>query len=73
MKIFVLGTGKGEGVVVEKSTKKKTFMKMVQVGGGLGIGAKTLKLIFVFDNDDALDKFVNAGGEFGGAGGEVGR
>ena len=67
LKIFVLGTGKGEGVVIDKSSKKKTFMKMLQIGGGLGIGAKTFKLVFVFDNAEALNNFVNSGWEFGGA------
>jgi lipid-binding SYLF domain-containing protein len=66
LKIFVLGTGTGEGVVVDKRTNKKTFMKMLQVGGGLGIGGKKFKLIFVFDNTEALNNFVNAGWEFGG-------
>ena len=67
MKIFVLGTGKGEGVVVDKTSQKKTFMKMLQVGGGIGIGAKTFKLVFVFENAAALSKFVDAGWDFGGA------
>ena len=66
MKILVLGTGKGQGVVINKSTQKKTFMKMIQLGGGLGIGAKKFKLVFVFDNVDAINAFVNSGWEFGG-------
>ena len=66
MKILVLGTGRGKGVVVNKSTQKKTFMKMIQLGGGLGVGAKKFKLVFVFDNAEAINSFVNAGWEFGG-------
>jgi len=66
LKIFVLGTGKGEGVVVDKGSGKKTFMKMLQVGGGIGIGGKKFKLVFVFDDREALNKFIDAGWEFGG-------
>jgi lipid-binding SYLF domain-containing protein len=66
MKILILGTGHGHGVVVDKSTKKQTFMSMVQLGGGLGLGAKKFKLVFVFENADAINSFINAGWEFGG-------
>ena len=65
LKIFVLGTGTGEGVIVDKGGKK-TFMKMVQVGGGLGLGGKKFKLVFVFETPEALNQFVNSGWEFGG-------
>jgi lipid-binding SYLF domain-containing protein len=67
LKIFVLGTGTGKGVVVNKKRAKRTFMKMVQVGGGVGFGGKKFKLVFVFENADALDQFVNSGWEFGGS------
>ena len=66
MKIFVLGTGSGEGVVVGKKSKKKTYMKMAQVGGGLGMGVKKFKLVFLFDTPAALSSFVDSGWEFGG-------
>ena len=66
MKIFVLGTGTGTGVVVDKRVGKKTFMKMVQIGGGIGLGGKKFKLVFVFETAEALNQFVNAGWEFGG-------
>jgi len=40
MKIFVLGSGKGSGVAVNNKTKKKTYMKMVELQAGLGFGVK---------------------------------
>ncbi len=65
-KIFVAGGGSGKGVAVSNTTKKETFMKMVEVQAGLGFGVKKFSVIFVFDNAAALDGFVNKGWEFGG-------
>ncbi len=67
MKIFVLGTESGKGVVVDEKSRKKTYMKMIQVGGGLGMGGKKFKLVFLFDTPAALSSFVGSGWEFGGA------
>lgn len=63
MKIFVAGGGSGTGMAVQPSNKKQVFMKMVEVQAGLGLGIKTFKLVFVFDNDKAFDNFVNSGWE----------
>lgn len=65
-KIFVLAAGHGYGIVRDKTTGKDTYMRMAEIGGGLGIGAKKLRLVFVFDNASALNTFVNSGWEFGG-------
>jgi lipid-binding SYLF domain-containing protein len=65
LKIFMLGSGKGEGLAVNKG-KQETFMKVVELQAGLGFGVKKFSVIFVFDNDAAFDSFVNSGWEFGG-------
>lgn len=65
-KILVVGGGSGKGVAVNRKTGAETFMKMVEVQGGLGIGVKKFQLVFVFTNKAALDKFVNSGWEVGG-------
>ena len=65
LKIFMLGSGKGEGLAVNKS-KQETFMKVVELQAGLGFGVKKFSVIFVFDNDTAFNSFVNSGWEFGG-------
>ena len=65
MKIFMFGSGKGEGIAVNKS-KQETFMKVVELQAGLGFGVKKFSVIFVFDNDTAFNGFVNSGWEFGG-------
>jgi len=66
VKILVSGSGKGQGVAVNNRTKAETFMKMFELQVGLGFGVKKFKVIFVFDNDRALSKFVDSGWEFGG-------
>jgi len=65
LKIFMLGSGKGQGIAVNKS-KQETFMKVVELQAGLGFGVKKFSVIFVFDNDTAFNSFVNSGWEFGG-------
>jgi len=64
--IFLLGTGQGYGVVVDNSSGKTTYMRMGQVGAGLGLGIKDFRAVFVFRNKDVLHDFVEKGWEFGG-------
>ena len=66
MKILVAGGGKGEGVAVNNKTKQETFMKMVEVQAGLGLGIKKFRLVWVFETQSAFDNFVNSGWELGG-------
>ena len=66
MKIFFAGGGSGGGMAVDNKTRNETFMKMVEVQAGLGIGVKKFRVVFVFDTQKALNDFVNSGWEFGG-------
>ena len=66
MKIFLAGGGKGAGIAVDNKGKKTTYMKMVEVQAGLGLGVKKFSVIFVFDKKSSLDSFINSGWEFGG-------
>src|SRR5271167_3539801 len=61
VKILVAGSGNGKGIAVNNKTKQETFMKMLQVQAGLGMGVKKFRVVFVFDNEKALDTFVNSG------------
>jgi lipid-binding SYLF domain-containing protein len=65
MKIFVAGSGSGKGIAVNKATKKETFMKMIEIQAGLGIGVKKFRLVWVFQTEEALNGFVNSGWELG--------
>ena len=68
MKIFFVGGGKGEGIVINKKNNKETFMKMVEAQAGLGLGAKKFRQVWVFKSQKALNDFINSGWEFGGQG-----
>jgi len=63
MKIFVAGGGSGSGIAVQPSNKRQVFMKMVEVQTGLGLGIRSIKLVFVFDTEKAFENFVTAGWE----------
>ena len=66
LKIFLAGSGNGQGVAVNKETGQQTFMKMVELQAGLGFGIKKFRNIFVFETQNALNSFVNSGWQFGG-------
>ena len=66
IKLFFAGGTTGKGMVVNNRTHRQTFMKMVQLQGGLGFGVNQNRLIFVFTNEKALSNFINNGWEFGG-------
>ncbi len=66
MKILVAGGGKGQGLAVNNKTGAETFMKMIEVQAGLGMGIKKFLVVFVFGNESAFNDFVNSGWEFGG-------
>ena len=43
-KIFVAGGGSGKGLIVDKKTKKETFMKMIEVQAGIALGSRNSDL-----------------------------
>jgi lipid-binding SYLF domain-containing protein len=66
VKILIAGSGKGKGIAVNNKNKHETFMKMLQIQAGLGMGVKKFRVVFVFDNEKALDSFINSGWQLGG-------
>lgn len=65
MNLFLLSTGHGYGMVTDKSGKE-TFMAMGSLGGGVGLGAKDLSVVFIFKTEAVMKKFVESGWQFGG-------
>jgi lipid-binding SYLF domain-containing protein len=65
MKILVAGGGSGKGIAVNNKTKSTTYMKMAEIQAGLGFGVKKFQLLWVFETEQALSKFVNSGWEIG--------
>ena len=65
IKIFFAGGGTGKGFVHNNRTKRYTYMRMVQIQGGLGFGASKDRVIWVFETQKALTDFVSSGWDFG--------
>jgi lipid-binding SYLF domain-containing protein len=65
LKILFMGGAKGGGLAVNNRTGQETFMKMIELQPGLGLGASKFRLVFVFDTLEALNQFVTSGWEFG--------
>ena len=58
--------GGGYGVVKNNSSGKHTYMKMGELGIGLGLGVKDFRAVFVFHDGETMNKFIASGWEFGG-------
>ncbi|MCJ7452297.1 MAG: YSC84-related protein [Steroidobacteraceae bacterium] len=64
-KIFFAGGGGGKGVAVKRESGQQTFMMMVSVSAGLGMGISKSHLVWVFETPEAYENFVNVGVELG--------
>ena len=58
---LVFSGGGGNGVAVVKESGAKTFMKMGTAGVGLGLGVNKYDVIFLFQDKQTFDNFVNKG------------
>ena len=65
IKIFFAGGTTGKGFVFNNRTQRYTYMKMLQVQGGLGLGISKNRVIWVFETQKALNDFINLGWDFG--------
>jgi len=59
--ILLLSTARGAGIAVNSKTKQEIFMKMISAGAGLGLGVKDYRVIFIFENEKALARFLDSG------------
>jgi len=62
--IIFASFGGGYGVVKNKAGKD-TYMKMGEVGIGLGIGVKDFRAVFIFHDESTMNNFINSGWQFG--------
>jgi len=59
--LLPLSTARGAGFAVNSKTEQETFMKMISAGAGLVLGVKDYRVIFVFENQQALSQFFDSG------------
>ncbi len=64
-KLIYAGGSKGKGIAVNNATGQETFMKMMELQPGLGLGAEKFWLVFVFETPAAFNNFVTSGWEAG--------
>ena len=64
-KVMLMGGAHGQGMAVNNATKDETFMKMVELQPGLGLGAQKYRLILIFENQDTFNNFKTSGWELG--------
>jgi lipid-binding SYLF domain-containing protein len=64
---FMITTGYGAGVAVEKSSGKRTYMKMATGGANVGIGGEFFQLVILFENEKRFRSFMDSGIEAGTA------
>jgi len=62
----LFGSSHGRGMVFNQRTGEETYMKMGEYQLGLGFGIKEYALIFVFGNEEAINKFTKSGWKFTG-------
>lgn len=63
--LLIASAGGGYGVVVDNATGQRTYMKMALGGVGIGLGAKDYRVVMIFNEKEAMDKFVESGWDFG--------
>lgn len=63
--IVLASFGGGYGVVHNNATGEKIYMRMGEIGLGLGAGVKDYRIVFVFHDAQTLDDFVEQGWAFG--------
>ncbi len=64
--IIFASFGGGYGVAIDNRNAEKTYMKMGEVGIGLGAGVKDFRILIVFHSEQSFEDFVEKGWVFGG-------
>lgn len=64
--VIFVSAGGGYGEVIDKTTGRKTYMKLTAGGAGIGIGAKDYRQVVIFKTREALTQFVGSGWDIGG-------
>jgi len=64
-KLIFVSAGGGYGVVEDHLLNRQTFMRMGELGVGLGIGVKDFRAVIVFHDNDTMRRFITSGWDFG--------
>ncbi|WP_091386821.1 hypothetical protein [Microbulbifer marinus] len=64
--LLLASASTGYGVAVNNRSRERTYMKMGELGVGLGFGVKDFRALFLFDSPEVMQRFVDHGWSFGG-------
>ena len=64
--LLLVASGFGYGVLHDNRTDKDIYMRVASLGGGFGAGVKDMRVVFVFNDEDVMDSFIEKGWQFGG-------
>lgn len=59
IKLGLLGDAHGRGLAVNNTTGEKIYMRMKEMGLGIGLGVKEYDLIFVISTERAWNSFIS--------------
>lgn len=62
---FLITTGMGSGVAVDKQSGRRVYMKMASAGVNLGMGAQIYQVVFLFPTETLFESFVTKGWDAG--------
>lgn len=65
MNLFLLASGRGYGVVHDNKSGKDTYMCVGSLGGGVGLGIKDLRVVFIYHDAKVMQQFMDSGWQFG--------
>ena len=63
--VLLVSTANGAGIAHNKKTGEDIYMNMFSAGGGVGMGVKDFRGIFIFTTQGAFDLFVSEGWQAG--------
>ncbi len=58
---LIVNVGGGVGIARNNNTGEDTYLRMGEVGVGLGAGVTDIRLVIVFHSEDALRRFTDVG------------
>lgn len=63
--LFLVASGNGYGMLKDNSTGQITYMDVASLGGGIGLGVKDLRVVFIFTDPAVMQQFLSQGWQFG--------
>ncbi len=68
-KVPLIGAGGGYGIIVDNTTKERTYMKIREMQIGAGLGVKVNRTVVVFHDKKLMDHVLTGKWRFGAAAG----